>query len=450
MIGANNAEEFNNALKKIDSYAQKGNINHAIEIYEKWSQKGNTNKSNFMFLNLLNSVLKSNRMSEAKTIVTEFNNTKVLSRTANNSDVTILCSIFETMSNHPDLTEFKWFVDNLVFTCKYVDRRVLETIIRIVLRNYKDLDASLDLFYCIADQFRVTPLQRDLLCELINRSDTDGLEKILTISTKMHGQENSFYEMAFAFTICGRIDQAKKIITSLDTEAHYSHRIDMFIDNLKLRRQTTSLFNLLGATESLVSKQCRSRIYLALLELYAYEQDSNEKIQDLCSAMDKERIVPDDKDIQKYMKLMKRRNIDMPKSWEQNQRGGDCEKILEIHLNKNNIHEANKILYNYLESQTPLPRPSIRYCLLKNAENGNTDIFENLRSKLDLQTKMQLNFSTHECEAYTKAGKIDTYLEILRKVINDNDGDLKQLAFEMPEHHIKMIESNPDIYENCE
>lgn len=434
--------ELNDAVKELKLHVEKGNITDAIKIYETCKQRSDFHKMDFVFLTLVNGLLKTKRIDEAKQIVVEYNSNSLESYSK--KDEAILCSIFDSSSNHLDLDDLQWFVDNLIFSKKYVNRRVFEVIIK--TWKQRDLDAAIDLFIRIAHQFRMTPLNMVLTADLINLGDTERLEKILKITSRLHGKMNSFYDMAFAFIICGRIDQAKRIFTSLETEDF--RKIESFVHHLKLRRQVEHLHNLLIATENCVSKQCREKMYTALLELHAYENDSNKIMTNILSAMNEEQIIPNDEDINKVIKLMKRINIQIPQSWQQTQSNEDnSEAKLQNLLNENKIPEANKIFYDSLKSKIPLKRNVMRYCLIKNAENGHIAIFEDLRQAFDLQTKVELKFYTYECEAYIKAGKHEEYLKLIRDAKNEDN--MKELAISFSERIIDMIELNPSIYDEC-
>ncbi|XP_055302388.1 uncharacterized protein LOC129568474 [Sitodiplosis mosellana] len=433
--------ELNDIVRKVVSNVQKDEINAAIEIYNEWNQKNGFD--DFVFLTLVNGLLKCKRIDEAKQIVTQFDSNSLKSR-SNKDTHMILCSIFDSLSDHSDLNDMIWFVDNLIFSRKHVNRRVLEIIIKNVLRKHKDVDATFNLFDRIAQQFHVTPLSLVLTCELIKLNDIEKLEKLLEIISKLHGQVNGFYDMAFAFTICGRIDQAKRIFCSLETQD--SNRFEYFINNLKLRRQVENLRNLLAATANCVSKECRANMYSALLELCAYEHNPRKIIANVCSAMNEEQIIPTDESIQKIRKLMKRTNSEIPKTWIQIQPNTDNTEVkLQALLNENNIQEANTILYDSLNSETPIQRNIMRYCLLRNAESGSIAIFDDLKLKFDSQTKIQLKFYTYECAAYIKAGKSEEYMKIIRNAKSGMDS--KELAVSISERVIDMIESNPNIYE---
>ncbi|XP_031625293.1 uncharacterized protein LOC116341980 isoform X2 [Contarinia nasturtii] len=432
-----NHDELADSIKTIMSNVKQGKVESALQIYKKWSKTEGFHKTDIVYLTLLRSLLSSKRIDDAKAIVIEFNSNEIKSSTTKQSDA-ILCSIFD---GNYEANDFMWFVDNIIFTQKYCNHRILNIIMKNVLEN-ANLDETCDLFGRIAHQFKKTPFTQPIACELINRNDTDNLEKILTILTKYHGQNNSILQMAFAFITCGRNEQAKRIFMSFDGNEFASKQIMDFIDNLKYRRQTKCLHNLLDATENYVSIECRTKIYSTLLELYANEPDTNEEIQKLVAAMIDEQIVPND--FEKSRKLLERKKIEMPQLWYKNHLMGDDEEMLQSHLRADDIEEANKFFNKCLESETSLQRKIIRYCLKKNAEHGRIDIFVQLNEKFDESTKQQLDFHVHECAAYIKAGECKKYMEIIESASSEQNAALKVINKQV----VNMIESDKDIYKS--
>lgn len=47
---------------------------------------------------------------------------------------------------------------------------------------------------------------------LIEKEDAVRLQRIMDLSTEVHGEINSLYDLVFAFLDCGRSRQAKKIL----------------------------------------------------------------------------------------------------------------------------------------------------------------------------------------------------------------------------------------------
>lgn len=435
--------------KQLKQLAQQGRIDDAIAVYERSKQY---QQDDSVTLTMLNILVKGERMSAAKELAIHH---KCHESTAQTN--ALLCSIFDHLVHHANLDELNFFSENLVFKRKYVSRTVLEIIVNGLLSKNADADRILSVFERMANQFNETPLFQSIACQLIQSDDTERLGHLLDISTKVHGHANSLYSMAFALNACNCIDQARKIFTSLGIDRE-SERLEQCIENLRLRHQTPLLENLLAATKDCVPQRYREQIYTGLVELYAYKNAKND-VTRICLAMDEERIVPTAQTLEKLRQIFKRNGLNVPNSWRatstakhDGSTGGpssDVDVQLESLLNANDLNKANELLLELLQAGQSLNRKSIRYCLLKNAEQANVDLFQHLAVKLDSSTKIQLNFYRYDCLAYLKAHKCEEYLKMIRATADQNKNDLKTVAMQLPENLIDMIDSSATIYEQC-
>ena len=75
-----------------------------------------------------------------------------------------------------------------------------------------DLDGALREFETCAEKYKVTPWKQELFIRFIKSEDAERLQKVLDLSTSVHGEVNSLYDLVFAFVECGKIRQAKKIL----------------------------------------------------------------------------------------------------------------------------------------------------------------------------------------------------------------------------------------------
>lgn len=441
----------NELSKSLNRLAQTGRIDDAIAEYEKSKQH---QQDDSVTLTMMHILMKAERLSAAKELALNY---KPHESTSSSQTNAVLCSIFDRLAHHSDLDELNFFFENLVFKRKYVGRTVLEAALDGLLRKNADTDRILDIFERMANQFHETPLFHSIACELIRQNDTEHLGRLLDICTKVHGRDNSLYSMAFALNACNCIDQARKIFVSFGPERE-SERLEQCIENLRLRQQTKLLENLLAVTRDCVPQRYREQMYTGLLELYGYQQAKTD-IARICSAMDEEKIVPAGQMLGKLTQIFKRNGINVPDSWQPtlshppddstDGHGSDSVAQLESLLDANDLQKANALFLQLLQGGKSLNRRLIRHCLLKNAEHANVDLFQHLTTKLDASTKIQLNFHRYECIAYLKAKKCDEYLQMVRVVVEQNGNDLKTVAAQLPLNLIDMIDSSPDIYEQC-
>jgi leucine-rich PPR motif-containing protein len=75
-----------------------------------------------------------------------------------------------------------------------------------------DLAGAMEQFEWCCQKYRATPWKNELACKMIQAEDAVSLQKLTDLSTQIHGEVNSLYDLVFAFVECGRIRQARKIL----------------------------------------------------------------------------------------------------------------------------------------------------------------------------------------------------------------------------------------------
>jgi leucine-rich PPR motif-containing protein len=63
---------------------------------------------------------------------------------------------------------------------------------------------------------------------MIQAEDAVSLQKLTDLSTQVHGEVNSLYDLVFAFVECGRIRQARKILEVFFRYFSYFVLFDIF------------------------------------------------------------------------------------------------------------------------------------------------------------------------------------------------------------------------------
>lgn len=81
-----------------------------------------------------------------------------------------------------------------------------------VLASRNDLAKAMEQFEWCCQKHRATPWKNELACKMIQAEDAVSLQKLTDLSTQVHGEVNSLYDLVFAFVECGRIRQARKIL----------------------------------------------------------------------------------------------------------------------------------------------------------------------------------------------------------------------------------------------
>lgn len=121
---------------------------------------------------------------------------KTLNYLAEKGKTVELTKLFETLENQ-GLIE--------------VNNVILGPLVKVHMVN-NDIDKAIETFQWCCAKYRCTPWKNELACKLIQQEDAERLQKLTDLSTSVHGEMNSLYDLVFAFVECGRIRQARKIL----------------------------------------------------------------------------------------------------------------------------------------------------------------------------------------------------------------------------------------------
>lgn len=77
-----------------------------------------------------------------------------------------------------------------------------------------DFNGALDLFARIANESQITPCKTELIGLCLEKKDADSLQKIMDISNKIHGENNSLFDLAVCCLTAGKTKQAQKIFAN--------------------------------------------------------------------------------------------------------------------------------------------------------------------------------------------------------------------------------------------
>lgn len=75
-----------------------------------------------------------------------------------------------------------------------------------------DVEGALKEFEQCVQKYRATPWKAELTARFIEKEDATNLQTLVDLSTQVHGEVNSLYDLVLAFVECGRIRQARKIL----------------------------------------------------------------------------------------------------------------------------------------------------------------------------------------------------------------------------------------------
>ncbi|GAB5569579.1 leucine-rich PPR motif-containing protein [Prionailurus iriomotensis] len=189
-----------------------------------------------------------------------------------------------------------------------------------------DLSAALEVTIDCYEKYKVLPRIHDVLCKLIEKGETDLIQKAMNFVSQEQGEMTMLYDLFFAFLQTGNYKEAKKIIEivakreektrlqalELDLQDFSGFVIDAFqvisVETLeKLVELTQKLF------------ECdRDQLYYSLLKLYKINGDW-QRADAVWNKMQEENIIPRAKTLRLLAEILRNNNqevpFDVPELW---------------------------------------------------------------------------------------------------------------------------------------
>lgn len=393
---------------------------------------------------------------------------RLLNSLAENGKVDELNTLFDTLVENE-------FIE--------VSNVLLGPLVKVHIVN-KDLKKALEKFEWCVTQYKVTPWKNDLACKMIQNEDAESLQRMTDLSTIIHGEVNSLYDLVFAFVECGRIRQARKILETPGLQSR-PQRLNSACERYQEEGLVQPLEGLKEATKDL-NHIDRSDIYYQLLLSYIKKNDAD-KALGLWTQMQEEDMQPTDEFLLKLNEFLKKNGRDVPfvvpsvnSSMEaprsniglfrQHLKDGQTQTALNLknsvtnQLNVNDYsallenlvkeerhNEASKLCFEMLKKNIhPIPRV-FRFYLNKVANSGDVQTIESIGNKLSSDMKKLLSFDNRLCHANIVAGKAEQYLETLTKEIeNCKDEHVSIMAEKFPRGGaVGILEKCPELTNKC-
>jgi len=153
-------------------------------------------------------------------------------------------------------------------------------------------DACSALRHCASD-YGVMPYKMLLLRRLIRREDKASLQEILDLSTKLHGEGNSLFELAMAFLHEGRKEQAIQILQSPNVRISQNRVLDQVKAYQKYESSPVPLIEDLLEVTAFLRRVDRAPLFHALLQAYA-TGGQHQAALELWTRMQEEAVTPCD------------------------------------------------------------------------------------------------------------------------------------------------------------
>ncbi|XP_014249256.1 leucine-rich PPR motif-containing protein, mitochondrial [Cimex lectularius] len=172
-----------------------------------------------------------------------------------------------------------------------------------------DMEKALEAFEECCLKYRATPWKNEIACKLIEKEDSTNLQRVTDLSTHIHGEVNSLYDLVLSFVECGRIRQARKILETPGLRQR-TQRINAACERYTSEGRISHLESLVEVTKDL-SHINRAEIYQYLLNSYVNE-DNVDKAVGLWTQMQEEDVQPTNKFLNMLAKLMEKHNRTVP------------------------------------------------------------------------------------------------------------------------------------------
>ncbi|KAL1463787.1 hypothetical protein WDU94_015500 [Cyamophila willieti] len=326
----------------------------------------------------------------------------------------------------------------------------------------EDFTGALETFESCVNTYRATPWKSELLRHFVQKEDAASLQRITDLSTGIHGEVNSLYDLMMSFLDEGRLRQARKILETPGMRMRperFSYILEYYANN----SATEKIENLLKVTQDIDTFD-RSAIYSTLLNMYAKEKETDKALA-LWTQMQEDNETPSDEFLVSLATLLRQNGREVPFvvpkhaplsvqgkkiSVEPKRKSTTIETnddSMRSLIRSGNAEEALKLYQNAKSDLNIITRVALSSFLLKNnrpteAEQVISDLtpedLETVRNprrlgeelsnytmkeltliepKLNEDLRARSMFTTHLMKAHLKADTIKQYLDQIKTEI---------------------------------
>ncbi|XP_063242318.1 leucine-rich PPR motif-containing protein, mitochondrial [Bacillus rossius redtenbacheri] len=354
-------------------------------------------------------------------------------------------------------------------------------------------DAMAEFEWCCLN-YRLTPFKNDLTRKLIEAEDAASLQKLTDLSTQVHGEVNSLYDLVFAFVECGRIRQARKILETPGLRSRYS-RMNAICEHYTQEGRVEHLEGLAEATRDL-SHIDRAHIYFHLLKSY-YKAKDVDKAVGLWTRMQEEDVQPSDQFLALLGAFLQEQGRHVPfavpsvappppvpprrpgvtsvtpesdlsrlrqalayddadhalEVMDKMQRAGQSvnrlmqSSLVEKLIKANRLGEASKMVLSMLEKESTPTNRVFNFLMNRLAMAGDVDTLVKIGAHLTPDQKKAVTYDNRLCNAYASSGRSSEYLGLLERELEQaRDEDLDQIAEKFPRGGaVGLLEEHPEV-----
>uniref|UniRef100_A0A8C4L7T0 Leucine-rich PPR motif-containing protein, mitochondrial n=1 Tax=Equus asinus asinus TaxID=83772 RepID=A0A8C4L7T0_EQUAS len=172
-----------------------------------------------------------------------------------------------------------------------------------------DLPTALEVAIDCHKKYKILPRIHDVLCKLIEKGETDLIQKAMDFVSQEQGEMTMLYDLFFAFLQTGNYKEAKKIIETPGIRARPT-RLQWFCDRCISSNQVETLEKLVELTQKLF--ECdRDQLYYNLLKIYKINGDW-QRADAVWNKMQEENIIPRGKTLRLLAEILRNSNQEVP------------------------------------------------------------------------------------------------------------------------------------------
>uniref|UniRef100_A0A0A1WFA5 Leucine-rich PPR motif-containing protein, mitochondrial n=1 Tax=Zeugodacus cucurbitae TaxID=28588 RepID=A0A0A1WFA5_ZEUCU len=387
----------------IDLYAIEGKTAEALEQYEKIKTKDTEFLlDNLKTVHITKLLIDEERFDEAIKFLERNKKAELVSDADGSFSYTsTVWRLLNTLAEAGSADKLQQLFDTLVGgNYIYPTNVLLGPLIKVHLTN-DDITKAMESFEQICEKYKSTPWKNELACRLIQKEDAANLQKLTDLSTNIHGEVNSLYDLVFSFVECGRIRQARKILETPGLRTR-PQRINHACERYKNEGMVEPLEGLVEATKDL-NHIDRNKIYYNLLLSYCNSEDA-EKALGLWTKMQEENIAPTDVFLIKLADLLNKKNIKVP-----------------FVVPKTEGVAKNKNVESVDAPKKAAPKPTNNISLLRKAINGgDIDAALNLKNQLHSSETLSVTDLSHLIEHLVRAERLTEATKFVNELLAGN------------------------------
>jgi len=176
-----------------------------------------------------------------------------------------------------------------------------------LLRN--DFESALEAFMKVAKESGFAPCKYSLISHCLEKKDPESLQKIMDISTSVHGEGNSLFDLAICCLEVGKLKQAQKIFSNPALRVS-PQRVHLACKRLARQGNVDVLENFVHLARDIYDVDQES-LYQALLDTYERTQNGKRALS-LWNRMQEEDFQPSKRSLLMIARVLERNNIEVP------------------------------------------------------------------------------------------------------------------------------------------